>query len=636
MERDGARGPPRRRAEAANRSPAYARTVSSMVQPGGPSGCRAADEQALGDEAVERVEVRARDRLGRRLPLRRRRTRRSARSTSSRRRRAGRGSSRSWPAASAGAQERPRAHAQQRERRVEALGDLGGGEQRAARRRELDRERQTVERDGRSPRRRRVSLIGAGMRDRGRERARRTGRRRRRAAERAERDSATSACRASGSRLVATAVSAGHPRPGRPMKGAAPRMCSRLSTTSRRCLALQEARRPPARASHPTERDDPQRGDDRRGDVLMARQRGERDEARAVREVRGRSSVRPRWPGASCPRRPGRSVSGAAPRRCAAGRRSRATFVVAADGAVGRGTAAGSRRRRAPRSGPAGSRRRARPPPPGRGAPGRSRSLRRCSPRSVRSTPPSSSPGDQLARGARHQQPGRRARRRRCALSRWTSYPDVVVVADLRLAGVHAHPHTEGRTLRASRTTRAPRWAPTAAAIASVARAKATKKASPSVWTSWPSCAANAARSSAMVLLEHVAVPVDVGRASSRVEPSMSVKRKVTVPRGSGRPEMSCGFLRSFCMDGRRRHDAELLGEERRELILRRLGAEGKVRASDLAAAPGRPLSLPGRWRSRSGCRRGRGNRRTSSRRGRRRARPGRPRARRRWRPGGR
>ena len=46
----------------------------------------------------------------------------------------------------------------------------------------------------------------------------------------------------------------------------------------------------------------------------------------------------------------------------------------------------------------------------------------------------------------------------------------------------------------------------------------------------------------------------------------------------------SCGFLRYSAAHGRHRHHGrELLGEERRELILRWLAAEGKVRASDLA-----------------------------------------------------
>ena len=48
-----------------------------------------------------------------------------------------------------------------------------------------------------------------------------------------------------------------------------------------------------------------------------------------------------------------------------------------------------------------------------------------------------------------------------------------------------------------------------------------------------------------------------------------------------------CGFLRLFALFCKRMAaidtGRELLGEERRELILRWLGAEGKVRASDLA-----------------------------------------------------
>ena len=45
----------------------------------------------------------------------------------------------------------------------------------------------------------------------------------------------------------------------------------------------------------------------------------------------------------------------------------------------------------------------------------------------------------------------------------------------------------------------------------------------------------------------------------------------------------SCGFLRYSARMAAIDTGRELLGEERRELILRWLGAEGKVRASDLA-----------------------------------------------------
>ena len=60
------------------------------------------------------------------------------------------------------------------------------------------------------------------------------------------------------------------------------------------------------------------------------------------------------------------------------------------------------------------------------------------------------------------------------------------------------------------------RCALTAAAIASLARAKATKNASPSVWTSRPSCSSNAARSSALMLGEHLGVAAAQPRQQPR------------------------------------------------------------------------------------------------------------------------
>jgi len=50
----------------------------------------------------------------------------------------------------------------------------------------------------------------------------------------------SSACKASGSRLVASTVTPGHDPSSRPMKGAARRTCSQLSATSSSCLAARK------------------------------------------------------------------------------------------------------------------------------------------------------------------------------------------------------------------------------------------------------------------------------------------------------------------------------------------------------------------------------------------------------------
>ena len=82
---------------------------------------------------------------------------------------------------------------------------------------------------------------------------------------------------------------------------------------------------------------------------------------------------------------------------------------------------------------------------------GRSRSLSRCSPRSLSATSPRQLVGDQLARGARDQHlpavSGRADPRRTVHVQ-----PDVIILSDVRLAGVDAHPHAHvdalGPTLR--------------------------------------------------------------------------------------------------------------------------------------------------------------------------------------------
>ena len=102
--------------------------------------------------------------------------------------------------------------------------------------------------------------------------------------------------------------------------------------------------------------------------------------------------------------------------------------------------------------------------------------------------------GDQLARGARDEHlpavAGRADPRRAVHVQ-----ADVVVHRDVRLAGVDTHAHAHVHALGPGRCEASARCPATAAAIASLARAKATKNASPSVWTSRPSYSSNAARS---------------------------------------------------------------------------------------------------------------------------------------------
>ena len=84
-------------------------------------------------------------------------------------------------------------------------------------------------------------------------------------------------------------------------------------------------------------------------------------------------------------------------------------------------------------------------------------------------------------------------------------------------------------------------------------RAKATKNASPCVSTSTPSCLANASRSARRCSARRSAYAAPCS-CSSRVEPSTSVKRKVTVPVGSP-PRSRRDHLgrRGECQGGRHR-----------------------------------------------------------------------------------
>src|SRR5919201_4054463 len=83
-----------------------------------------------------------------------------------------------------------------------------------------------------------------------------------------------------------------------------------------------------------------------------------------------------------------------------------------------------------------------------------------------------------------------------------------------------------------------------AAASASDARENATKNASPCVSTSTPLCCANASRNTRRCSASASAY-ASPSSCSSRVEPSMSVNRKVTVPEGSSatgvhHPQVHC------------------------------------------------------------------------------------------------
>ena len=139
---------------------------------------------------------------------------------------------------------------------------------------------------------------------------------------------------------------------------------------------------------------------------------------------------------------------------------------------------------------------------------------------------------------------------------------DVAVAADGRLARVQADPHAHGPSsghVVRGQSRAGPRPPPRPPPR----RSRKTKKnASPWRSISTPPCAANASRSSSLCCREDLAVARrGRGCLSSRVEPSMSEKRKVTVPCGrqvfqsispfSIRTRYSCG-----CYFGGRRTNA--------------------------------------------------------------------------------
>src|SRR5436190_2384740 len=87
-----------------------------------------------------------------------------------------------------------------------------------------------------------------------------------------------------------------------------------------------------------------------------------------------------------------------------------------------------------------------------------------------------------------------------------------------------------------------------AAASASEARANATKNASPCVSTSTPRCRTKASRSTRLCSA-NVCAYASPSSCNNHVEPSMSVKRNVTVPVGSSRTGQLRvdGFLQRRC-----------------------------------------------------------------------------------------
>ena len=131
--------------------------------------------------------------------------------------------------------------------------------------------------------------------------------------------------------------------------------------------------------------------------------------------------------------------------------------------------------------------------------------------------------------------PGRRARPRRSARGAVDVQADVALLGEHRLTGVHAHPHADGR--------RAPPAPPRPQPARRRRAANATKNASPCVSTSTPPCRPNASRTTRRCSPSASAYRSHRARASSRVDPSMSVKRNVTVPRGRARapPAQSAG-----------------------------------------------------------------------------------------------
>ena len=139
---------------------------------------------------------------------------------------------------------------------------------------------------------------------------------------------------------------------------------------------------------------------------------------------------------------------------------------------------------------------------------GRVRSLSRCSPRS-RSSPSASSSCRVVSE-----------------ITTWPPWPapmiarrpvdveaDVTLVRDDRLAGVDADPHAHRSAVERGLAVCEPRRPHR------VARAKATKNASPCVSTSTPPCRANASRSTPAVLREHVRVARRRARAAGASSP---------------------------------------------------------------------------------------------------------------------
>ena len=106
-------------------------------------------------------------------------------------------------------------------------------------------------------------------------------------------------------------------------------------------------------------------------------------------------------------------------------------------------------------------------------------------------------------------------------------HPHVALVGDDRLSGVDPHAGVDGPGASAARAS-------SAAATASVALVNTTKNASPCVSTSIPPCRANASLSARLCSARSSAYRAPCSWRS-RVDPSTSVKRKVTVPPGRSR-----------------------------------------------------------------------------------------------------
>ena len=265
----------------------------------GACACLAAHEQALGDQAVERVEAGAGDRFGRLRPSRRRRRRRTRA-----KHRCSASLSSSWLQSMvarsvcwrAGASRGARPSAPSASSRRSAISP--GDEQPAARRRQLDRQRQPVDAPADLRDRGRVGVVQveagvvgarslAEQRDgsprrpaRPRPRASRA-----RAARAATPGSAPRPAALSGSRLVARTVSAGQAvqQPADERRGR--QHVLEVVDHQQQVLGGQEALGGLV-GGLAREHDDRERLDDRRGHVLGPLQRGERDEVRAVGEVR--------------------------------------------------------------------------------------------------------------------------------------------------------------------------------------------------------------------------------------------------------------------------------------------------------------------------------------------------------------